>query len=83
MYGAFDTATNCFMRGIAAAPSFVDNYLDLGYLLCTEADTEATAELLDTLDDAVDMSDEKRLVDWRYIELHHVSIRPYTLDESN
>ncbi len=80
-YGMYEDATNSYTLGIAADPDFLDNYLDLGYMYCTRSDAEAASDLLDLLDSREDFDHKNLETDWRYIELHHVSIRPYTLDE--
>lgn len=80
-YGMFDEATNSFTHGITTDSHYLDNYLDLGYMYCTRSDADAAGELLDMLDSRQDINHKNLETDWRYIELHHVSIRPYSLDE--
>lgn len=79
-YDHFDEATNAFLQGIATNATWLDNYLDLGYLLATRGDSEATAAILDQLDGFADASRRLR-GDWRHVTLHHVSVRPYLPDK--
>jgi len=82
-YGAFDTATNEFALGIRTNALFLPNYLDLGYQICTRADPESAGKMLDAITALELPVDVRRQLesDWRFIELHHVSIRPYSLRE--
>ncbi|MCX7846437.1 MAG: hypothetical protein N2595_00165 [bacterium] len=80
LYDQFDAATNAFLAGIATNNAWTDNYLDLGYLLCTRADSEGAAAVLDQLDALPDIS-HRLYGDWRHVILHHVSIRPYLPDK--
>jgi tetratricopeptide (TPR) repeat protein len=83
VYDDIAAASNEFLLGIAADPGMVDNYLDLGYLLCTQADRQGVERLLDALL-ALELDPERQrklASDWRYIEMHHVANRPFTLEE--
>lgn len=82
-YDHFDAATNAFHLGIATNTVWLDNYLDLGYLLCTQADSDTISELLDVLDALPTAAGAPRPLygDWRHVIMHHVSIRPYLTDK--
>ena len=83
LYGAFDAATNAFATGVQTNAAFMDNYLDCGYLVCMRADVEGAARVLDQISAVRLPPAERRMLeaDWRYIELHHTSMRPYALPE--
>jgi len=83
LYGDIEHATNAFARGIAARPTAVENYLDLGYLSCVRADSEDAGRILDAVQalfptGAVPWHVQQ---DWRMVELFHVGIRPYLVEE--
>lgn len=82
-YDHFDAATNAFHLGIATNALWLDNYLDLGYLLCTQADSATISEWLDALDALPTAAGAPRPLfgDWRHVIMHHVSIRPYFADK--
>ncbi len=82
LHNNFAAATNEFALGLAARPSQIDNYLDLGYLFCTRADAEETGLILDRLTAQYPSNALPRRVrqDWRTVELYHVSIRPYVVE---
>lgn len=82
-YDRFDAATNAFHAGIATNAVWLGNYLDLGYVLCTHAGSDAVGELLDTLDALPGASGAAHQLygDWRHVIMHHVSIRPYLTDK--
>lgn len=82
-YDHFDAATNAFHLGIATNALWLDNYLDLGYLFCTQADSDTTGELLDIIDALPAAAGAAHPVygDWRHVIMHHVSIRPYLTDK--
>jgi len=82
-YDRFDAATNAFHAGIATNAVWLGNYLDLGYVLCTHAESDAVGELLDTLDALPSTSGAPHPLygDWRHVIMHHVSIRPYLTDK--
>ncbi len=82
-FGEFDQATNIFYQGISLDPRFLDNYLDLGYQLCRRSDAAKTGALIDRIQQ-LHLPEQTRLTidtDWRFIELHHVSVRPFVLQE--
>ncbi|NLF40793.1 hypothetical protein GX586_15225 [bacterium] len=80
----YDAATNVLAAGIAQDPSYLETYLDYGYLICTRADADAAGALLDRINTLpLDAAQRRSLAaDWRFIELHHVSARPYVLPEN-
>ena len=82
-YGKYDMATNQFTIGIQTNELNLQNHLDLGYLICRHSDAERAGKIIDTIM-ALDLSEEKQQLletDWRFIILHHVSVRPYNLKE--
>jgi len=82
-YGKYDMATNQFTIGIQTNKLNLQNYLDLGYLICRHSDADRAGKMIDTIM-SLDLSEEKRQLletDWRFIILHHVSVRPYNLKE--
>lgn len=83
LFGEYERATNEFFMGISRQDLFLDNYLDAGYLLCIRGNSSAAGKMLDSINTlTLDKNVTERLdTDWRYIELHHVSGRPYILKE--
>jgi tetratricopeptide (TPR) repeat protein len=83
LFGKYNLATNEFFQGINPQNPFLDNYLDAGYLLCIRGNRTAAEKILDDINVlTLDTNITKRLdTDWRYIELHHVSGRPYIMKE--
>jgi len=82
-YGKFDLATNQFMIGIQTNKLNLQNYLDLGFLICKHSDADKAGEMIDTIM-SLKLPEEKKQIletDWRFIILHHVSVRPYNLKE--
>jgi len=82
-YGKYDMATNQFTIGIQTNKLNLQNYLDLGYLICRHSDAERAGKMIDTIM-SLNLSEEKKRLletDWRFIILHHVSVRPYNLKE--
>jgi len=82
-YGKYDLATNQFASGILTNKLNLENYLDLGYLICRHSDADSAGELIDTIMSLDLPEGEKEFLetDWRFIILHHVSVRPYNLKE--
>jgi tetratricopeptide (TPR) repeat protein len=83
LFGEYDLATNELFRGISLQDPVLDNYLDAGYLLCIRGNSTGAGKMLDRINDlGLDTIITERLdTDWRYIELHHVSGRPYIMKE--
>jgi len=82
-YGEFDLATNQFMTGIQTNKLNLENYLDLGYLICKHSDADKAGKMIDVIMSLQLPEEKKQLLetDWRFIILHHVSVRPYNLKE--
>ena len=82
-YGKFDLATNQFALGIQTNKLNLQNYLDLGYLICKHSDSDKAGKMIDSIMSLNLPEDEKKLLetDWRFIILHHTSVRPYNLKE--
>ncbi|MCK5851892.1 hypothetical protein KAH27_02575 [bacterium] len=82
-YGKFDLATNQFTLGIQTNKLNLQNYLDLGYLICKHSDSDKAGKMIDSIMSLDLPEGEKRLLetDWRFIILHHTSVRPYNLKE--
>jgi len=79
----FDLATNQFTIGIQTNKLNLQNYLDLGYLICKHSDADKAGEMIDAIM-SLNLPEEKKQfleTDWRFIILHHVSVRPYNLKE--
>jgi len=82
-YDKFDLATNQFTLGIQTNKFNLQNYLDLGYLICRRSNADEAGKIIDKIM-SLDLSErDKRILetDWRFIILHHVSVRPYNLKE--
>jgi len=82
-FGKFDLATNQFTHGIQTNKLNLHNYLDLGYLICKHSDSDKAGKMIDSIMSLDLPEDEKKLLetDWRFIILHHTSVRPYNLKE--
>jgi len=82
-YGKFDLATNQFTIGIQTNQLNLQNYLDLGYLICKYSNSVEAGKIIDRIMSLGLPKEQKRLLetDWRFIILHHISVRPYNLKE--
>lgn len=81
VYDMYDQAIDMFTSGIEADASYQDNFLDLGYIFSLRGDEDAAADMLDTIDANPLIDAQNVQADWRYIQMHYVSIRPYTLHD--
>ena len=82
-FGKYDMATNQFTMGISTNKFNLNNYLDLGYLICKHSDAEAAGKIIDDIM-TLNLTDEQKEYlenDWRFIILHYISLRPYNLKE--
>ncbi len=82
-YGKFDLATNQFTLGIQTNRFNLQNHLDLGYLICKHSNADEAGKIIDRIM-SLDLPEKDKQIletDWRFIILHHVSVRPYNLKE--